>query len=257
MKRIYSFLLVTAFALTGLQAHDSDTHVSLSLDQGIFTDYVWRGINFNDQAVNQGSVDVGLETEDLGSFGFNIWYNMDLNENREYGLESSTVTEIDYTLYWEKSFDIVTLGAGYIYYAFPEDDTIDTSEVYISASLDTFLAPSLTIYKDVDLHDGVYIDFGIGHDFEITETLALSVGANIGWADSKFSEANYGNNDSGFTNYSIGASIDIPLTDNLTLTPSIMYYGLLSDAKDQRQDDFPSRDDENGVVAGINLSLSF
>ena len=254
MKRLISFLFIAFFAVS-TQAHESKTHVSLSLDQGIYSDYVWRGLNFNDDGVNQGAIDVSVDAQDLGTFGFNIWYNMDLSDNDDYGVESDVVTEIDYTLYWEKSFDIFTLGAGYIYYDFPEADDADTREIYVSAGFDVILAPGITVYRDIDANDGYYVDLAIGHDFEITEGYTLSVGANLGWADEKFSEANYGTDEDGFTNYALSASMDFGLNDYITLTPSIMYYGLLDDAEDVREDG--GLDDEDGFVFGVNLNVSF
>ena len=257
MKRLISFLFIAFFAVS-TQAHESETHLSLSLDQGIYTDYVWRGLNFNDDGVNQGSLDVALDAQDLGTFGFNIWYNMDLSENTEYGLESDVVSEIDYTLYWEKSYEELTVGLGYIYYDFPEAGT-DTREIYLALSYDTFLAPSLTIYRDIDANDGYYIDFGIGYDFEIAEGYVLNVGANIGWADDKFFEGNYqqtDKDDAGFTNYSIGASMDFAVNDYVTITPSVMWYALLGDAEDEREDG-TTLDDEDGFVAGVNVNVSF
>ncbi|MCM8525160.1 MAG: MipA/OmpV family protein [Lentisphaeraceae bacterium] len=247
MKKAIALLLLSVFAFNA-QAQDEKAW-SVSLDQGIYDKYIWRGLQFNEEGVNQGALDVSYDTGDMGTFGINVWYNLDLdNENGTSG----EFSEVDYTVWWEKSFGDFTLGAGHIYYDFSEVDLGSTREIYVSVSYDTFLAPSLTVYYDYEDVDGFYVDFGIGHSFDLgVADMSLDLGANIGWADDDMDNGYYNGDGAGFSNYSLSAAVNIPVGDNVTITPSVMYYSLLGDANS----DGTNEDDD--FVFGVNVNFSF
>ncbi|MCM8533063.1 MAG: hypothetical protein NE330_17985 [Lentisphaeraceae bacterium] len=256
MKRIIALLFICLFTSTTF-AQDDEKAWSFSLDQSISDKYVWRGIQYNEEGVNQGSADLSYDTGDLGTFGINVWYNLDLDNENANGEHSGSgsFSEVDYTLYWEKGFDALTLGAGIIYYDFSEVNAGSTKEVYVSASYDTFLAPSENVYYDFEDVDGFYVDFSIGHSIDLGVLDAtLDLGASIGYADDDMASAYYSDNTetagSGFSNYALSAAVNFPLLENVTLTPSIMYYSLLEDANDVGYED-------DDFVFGINLNLSF
>jgi len=247
MNKAIALLLLSLFAFNA-QAEDEKAW-SISLDQAIYDKYIWRGIQFNEEGVNQGSIDFSYDTGDAGVFGANIWYNLDLDNENGFSGEFS---EVDYTLYWEKSFGALTLGAGHIYYDFSEVNLGSTREFYVSASYDVLLAPSLTVYYDYEDVDGFYVDFAIGHSFDLgVAGMSLDLGANIGWADEDMASFYYGASNSGFTNWGASVALNIPVGDNFTITPSIAYYSLLGDA----EEDSALEDDD--FVFGVNVNFSF
>lgn len=247
MKKAIALLLLSVFAFNA-QAEDEKAW-SISLDQAIYDKYVWRGQQLNEEGVNQGSVDFSYDAGDMGTFGANIWYNLDLdNENNNAG----NFSEVDYTIYWEKSYGDLTLGAGHIYYDFSEVNAGATREVYLSASYDVFLAPSVTVYYDYEDVDGFYVDFSIGRSFDLgVADMTLDLGAHLGWADDDQSKSYYSGDGAGFSDYSVSAAVNIPVTDSITITPSIMYYALLGDANS----DGANEDDD--FVFGVNVNFSF
>ena len=93
MKKAIVLLLASLFAFN-MQAEDEKAW-SLSLDQGIYDKYVWRGIQFNQEGVNQGSIDFSYDTGDYGTFGVNYWYNLDMDD--ENG-SAGQISEADYTI---------------------------------------------------------------------------------------------------------------------------------------------------------------
>ena len=219
--------------------------MGLSLDVGLYNAYVWRGLQFNEEGVVQTSLDYSYGTEDLGSFGLKIWGNIDLDNE---GDDSGEFSEVDYTAYWVKSFDTLILGGGVIVYDFPSKKHVSsTKEVYLSVGIDMVLAPTVTAYYDFDSVEGFYLDFGVSQSIGF-----LDLAANIGWADDNMTDSYYDEDaESGFTNYSLSASIDFELCDSVTLTPSLAYYGLLEDA----QEDLHLEDDE--FILGLNLNITF
>ena len=248
MKRLISFFFIAFFAVS-IQAQEQQEEKawSISLDQGIYDKYIWRGLQFNEEGVNQGAADLSYDLGDLGTFGANVWYNLDLDSENGTAGEFS---EVDYTFYWEKSFDTLTIGAGHIYYDFSEVKLGSTREIYVSAGLDMTLSPTVTVYYDYVDVDGIYVDLSIGHSFDLNDGISLDLGANLGWADDEMSAAYYGSEDAGFANYSVSAAVNFALCENVTVTPSVMYYGLLEDA-----DDSAAEDDD--FVFGVNLNYSF
>ena len=253
MKKAIALLLLSLFAFNA-QAEEEKAW-SISLDQAIYDKYVWRGLQLNEEGVNQGSLDVSYDTGDMGTFGINIWYNMDL-DSENHAANSATsggnFSEVDYTFWWEKSYGDLTFGLGHLYYDFSEVDAGSTREFYASVSYDTFLSPSLTVYYDYEDADGFYVDLSIGHSIDLDVAgMSLDLGAHIGWADDDMDNFYYGGDGGGLSDYNFSAALNIPVGDHVTITPSIMYYALMGDANS----DTANEDDD--IVVGVNVNFSF
>ncbi|NQZ59426.1 MAG: hypothetical protein HRT88_18395, partial [Lentisphaeraceae bacterium] len=196
MKKLLlaAMMFVTLGSLSA--ADNSENMFSVSLTQGLSSKYVWRGIAFSEDTVNQGDATVSADLDEFGTFSVGVWYNLDLEKSHNSAglVESGHVSEVDYTFGWEKEFDGYSIGAGYIVYDFPGGDD-ETREAYLSVSLDTFLAPSITAYYDVEDVDGLYLELAIGHDFDTDSVIkgsTVSVGGTLGWASDEMDEAYYG-----------------------------------------------------------------
>ena len=257
-KFIFGLISIASFGAVAQEAvpaqeapareQEKDYALSLTLDQSLASKYVWRGILRNENLVNQGGVTAGLDT-DLGTFSANIWYNMDLHDEND---EEFTFTQVNYTIAWEKEFDMMTLGAGVISYTFPEDTFSDESgtEVYASVGLNIILSPSVTAYYEVDSVNAAYISFGLGQDFEIEAlNTTLSIGGALGYAGGGNSE-NFGDDfDGGFTDASLTASVTFDITESLRISPFITGTELIDDARNQKEDE--------NIFAGVNASYTF
>ena len=110
----------------------------------------------DDSIVIQPSLSVAYK-----GFGANLWANLDTDL---VGYGSNKWNETDFTLSYDGAYEKFGYGVGWIYYAL--DSVSDTQEFYATASYDTILAPSLTIYYDTDAFAGDwYANFSIGHSF--------------------------------------------------------------------------------------------
>lgn len=242
MKFVSAAVLMSALALGSARAAEEAeeaSSVSASLDIPVLSAYVWRGQVLNDEAVVQPSL-----TVEKGGFAINWWGNLNLTDNvtgdefefseHDIGLSYSThcpVTAADITL-------------GVVNYDFPNqtfltaegNDSLvdDTMEIYIAAAFnDVLLAPALSVSYDVKEADGFYGSLSISHSLNLTEDIALDLGASIGAADSDWSSFYYGGDqDANFTDYSLTAAIPFVINDSWTITPGIQYSALLNDAKD-------------------------
>lgn len=260
-KLVFALLTAGSFSAVAQEeapaATSSDSNLSLDASIGYTSRYVWRGLTFGKESA-QGDISATYDAGDLGSFNLGLWGTLDLTDevnDREFDF-----TEVDIYAGWEKSFDIITLGAGVINYQFPSarrnsdgDDNLSTTEVYASIGVDVILAPSLTVYYDVEEADGdaIYASFGIGHDFDLGfSTLSLSGAA--GYTNGDGGNWLYGEGTGeGFTDLSATASLNYDLTENLSISPFISYTVLVEDAKDS------NGNDNEEIFGGINLSFSF
>ena len=258
-KLVFATLMA---ASAGAVAQESSDSIGIDATLGYSTHYVWRGLTFNNSGVLQGDLSTGYDAGDAGSFTVGVWGNLDLNDEND---EEFNFTEVDIYAGWEKSFDSVTLGAGVINYQFPaqtngnsvpgEDGNLATTEIYASLGFDVILAPSVTVYYDVEEApgDAVYASFAVGHDFDLDFT-TLSIGAALGYANSDAAAFTYGADDDGFTDYAITASVSFDLTESISVSPFITYTALLDSAKDAVN---AEGDDSEQVFGGVNFSMSF
>ncbi len=190
--------------------------------------YLWRGFDLsNADSVVQGGMDVSFKGLTLS-----YWSN--------YQIEDTEMDETDFVIDYSFTVaDIVGISVGHILYSLNGDDT---GEVYAGVSLDTILAPTLTVYYDYDQFDGdAFTTFSIGHSFDLAENLSLSLGALASYAD---------NDDySDLHNAEFSAALDYAVTEQISITPSIIASTPISnDAEDVLDDE---------VMGSLALTITF
>ena len=115
--------------------------------------YVWRGYELSrNSVVIQPSMTVGYK-----GFSVNLWGNQDTApyspvSNTTY---TGTWNETDLTVSYSKTLGLFNVGGGYIYYGTASmnkdaPDRNDSEEIFATVSLNTLLAPTLTLYKEID-----------------------------------------------------------------------------------------------------------
>ncbi|MGD9160661.1 MAG: hypothetical protein PVG39_19750 [Desulfobacteraceae bacterium] len=230
-------LVVLTFGSLPALAED-ESPVSASADMAFLSQYVWRGMAFSDEnIIVQPSVSVGY-----GGFGVNLWGSLDT----DYADEDAVFYETDLTLSYDWSYDMISMGAGYIYYGTRDGDT---QELYFTVGIDTILAPSITVYRDIDATDGWYINLGIGHSIPLTDDMSLDLAAGFGYTDI--------DSGSDLTDGSVSASVSIPVNEYVSITPSVSYtFGLTSDGKDYLEAGSVDGESDH-FFGGITCSIAF
>lgn len=254
MNSIKKYVLLVTTLLLSLPAFaqesdDREPSFSASLSTSIVSKYVWRGIVFNDNAVNQGELSLSYEGLSLAA-----WYNIDLS--RENG-QSGEMTEVDYIAsYTFNLSETLSVETGFLYYDFPALTSGDTSarEVYATISLDTILNPSISAYYDIHEVHGFYLSAGVSHSFELAEKLSLEVAASIGWADEDQMTYYYGGQKSGFTDALLTATLTYNITDNLDISGSLGVSTLTGRGQDTNAGNDLS---DEVFISSIGLSYSF
>jgi len=221
---------------------------SAGIDLGAYSKYVWRGINTVDDFVLQPSVDLAL-----GNLGLNIWGNLDLTDqnDREWAF-----TEVDVTGSYSFSLDRFDFSFGAVGYIFP-GAAGETTELFASIGIANELAPTLTIYRDVDEVDGAYVTLSGGYTFEdpfdLGEALGVSpeFSVSVGYGNKAHNSFYYGDPDAGLADLTLGLTVPYRLCDSATLGASVHYSRLLSgDIRDLTED-------EDNLWFGLSLSISF
>jgi hypothetical protein len=234
---------------------------SAALDLGVFSQYIWRGFELSHNSiVIQPSVTLGYE-----GFSFNVWGNMDTDQHiRGSDDSTSKYTETDLTLSYAKTLGPVKLTGGYIYYALagtPETGSQDTQELFVSATLNTILNPTLSVYRDIANLPAWYINFGISHSQPIYDKITLDLGASAGYyysEDNDFSEINNPSNRyRALHNGLVTAGLTIPFGEYFSVKPLIGYSFPLSGTADDYIKATSISDHSSFVYGGVTLSMAF
>ncbi|MCE5211751.1 MAG: hypothetical protein LLG40_09385 [Deltaproteobacteria bacterium] len=273
-------LILTTLPMLSRAAEASDQapaedKVTGEVAASVLSAYIWRGQELTRHSiVIQPSMTVGYK-----GFTANVWGNLDTDPySAADGEYSSNFTETDVTLSYTHKFGIVSAGAGYIYYGLAAatpggPDLMDSQEVFITMGLDTILAPTLTVYKEVDHYHQWYATLGISHTFALHEKVGLKLAAQASYLKSD-DETTYPEFDSDslatadkFNNLHdgmISASLPVSLTGHLTVTPTVTYVFPLSDdakyemkARGLQGSANLSEKDGSFLYGGVILSFTF
>lgn len=226
------------------------------LSVAFLSQYVWRGYQLSHNSiVIQPSMTVGYK-----GFGFNLWGNLDTDTNTT---GEAKFNETDTTLSYDGAWNKLGYGVGYIYYGL---EGTDEQEVYANVSYDTFLSPTLTIYRDFAHSLGWYVQAGVSHSVPLTEKINLDLGATASYLSYDSGEKdNYADPHdptkaySGFHDGVLSASVTVPVVEYISITPSIAYsFPLSSKAKDfleKANADYGGNADS--FYGGVTASFSF
>ena len=226
---LLTFICIASTASSGELVPEVD--VSTGID--IYSKYIWRGQNLEDDWSIQPSLDISYK-----GFTASVWGS--------YGAESEDWNELDFTFDYTiglgalyNSLEKLSFSLGYSFYTFPNLEEDDSShEIYFGLGLDVLLSPSLYIYYDWDTGDGVYYEGALTHAFEF-EYFSISPSASIGYNDGQWGY------DSSWSAALLSLNLSIPIGDYFTVGGSLAE----SVALDEQYDD--------EFYGGFNLSVSF
>jgi len=241
----------------------------------ILSAYIWRGQEMTrDSVVIEPSI-----TANYKGFTAALWGNLDTNPySAGDAKHSSNWTETDFILSYAREFGIVKAGAGYIYYGLAGmtsngTDLLDAQELFISLGLNTILAPTLTIYREIDHYHQWYATLAVSHTFSLHEKVGLKLAGSVSYLKSedettypKFNSDSIATADK-FNNFHDGVvsvSLPVAVAGSLTVAPTVSYVFPLSDdakyemrARGLKGTSNPSDRDSSYVYGGVTLSLTF
>lgn len=207
-KNILAALAATCAIGTIASAQLDTSDVSVSATVGYESEYVFRGVQ-----LAPGSIQASVEVAFAGAY-VGVWTNQPVLNDGASGL--SVDNEVDfYAGYGFAVSDLVELDVGATYYVYPETPNAaleDTLEVFVGASFDLALSPSIYVYYDFDI-EVVTVETSIGHSIDLADMApgtSIEIGGTLGWVDP----------DGGSDYFYAGATADLvySFTDNASLS---------------------------------------
>ena len=238
---------------------EEEERPTLSADVAFLSQYIWRGYELSkDSLVIQPSVTAAYK-----GFSLNLWGNFDTDVYAGPNKGKSKWNETDLTFGYERNFGPVGVGAGYIYYAV--DSLEDTQEFYLSVGGDVVLAPTLTVYWDVDEYPGWYFNLGVSHSFDLPHEITLDLAGSVGYyISNNDSIVDYDHNLNATTNrynnfqdglLSIGLSI--PFWKDFTAVPMLAYSFPLGNVADNMLRAISLSKNASHLFGGVTLFMAF
>jgi hypothetical protein len=212
---------------------EEEPEKSWSLDVGF--DYadqcIFRGINLlgEDQEVVVSHVAVTMGN-------WSVWSDAD-GGNFDTETGESHYGEIDFGADYTWSLGKMSLTAGALTYRYTGEverglGFDDTEELYLIASWDALLAPTISYYHDIDAVDGGFLTVGVSHSFPLGERASLDLSGAVG-IDNKY------NGDESFKENDLLFGVNIPwqVTDSFSLHAQVQRSIALSVLDDAGQPD--------------------
>ena len=153
------------------EADDGPTG-SMDADLTFASNYVWRG-----GVLDDGPSLFPSFSAYSGGFSLNAWSYVAFSHPATDDLQMG---EVDLTLGYEHGLGPITVGVGGILYYVG----VATTELYLSASADFIISPTLSLYYDIGLVDGLYGNLAIDHSFGfMPDALGWDLGVSVGFGD--------------------------------------------------------------------------
>jgi len=194
---------------------------SITFQADVTSRYIWRGFDLLPD--NNSALQPSL-TFDLGDsrFSLNIWASFALTDRDIF----KYYDEIDVTLtYAFKTSGNLSLVAGFTNYGWWFADEFKfkdhtTQEFFLELGFPkTLFSPQVTMFYDVNLGDGMYVQFAGGHELIVGPGLNLNLSAALGYNGGMFLPEWA---DKGFSDLTIGASLPLKV-GQITISPFINY----------------------------------
>lgn len=219
-----------------------------TVDVGVQSAFIWRGMVLNDKPVLQPSLTVSH-----GDFAAGAWFNLDLTDDWGHRFE---VNEADYWFAYTFETPKVDVTATGYSYTFPRTDVESTREIWVNATFKTLFSPSITVVRDVDAIEGWYFLLTGTQPLGVLvsdDSEGLAVTVNVGHGTREYTRG-YFPDHAGDHVTDFGARVDWPIrVGGGTLTFNAQYTAFATSGLEMP--DFPGRN--SNFVAGAGYSLSF
>lgn len=203
--------------------------VNVEADLGVYSEYIWHGIVFDNRPVVQGSATVTHET----GFYLTAWWNYSTSAE---SIGESGLNELDYTLGFAGTYAVIDYDLGYSYFTFPTTQWDEYQEIYVGVALNNWvITPSLYAYYDIMRDtDTLYFVADLNYGKALCDTVSVEVGSSLGWGNGNYHEFWVGKKTDGVSDLNVYTGLSYALSEDLSLNGKINYSlfpdGTLADA---------------------------
>lgn len=189
MKRTIATSVIVLMGL-GL-ASTGKAEPSASVNLGLNSNYVWRGVTMTNAFVVQPSATVNVPAGE-GEFSFDAWMNAEpkdmdaANDISQTGGVRTGVSEIELAADYSHPVSNMTMTGGFLAYRFNAgnagiDDALNTQELFGKVRWNNVqTTPSLAAYWDIGKVDGLYLEAKATKQFPISAKAAFQTGLTLG-----------------------------------------------------------------------------
>lgn len=243
-------------AATQQVAQPSDSiaaNLSIAGTFGYENAYVFRGA-LKDRNSFQSGVELGYAVGG-GEVYAGVWGSLPISNY-------NGVKEFDYYLGYNHAIDIVTLDTGFTYYSYAGQAIQHTREIYVGASVDVLLSPSLYFYYDFDLNQTVF-EGSISYSLDLSqytnvEGLSLENKAYVGFLNARKVLAQPGTQKNGYTYFGFASDIAYAISENVSTSFGIRWAmntdGHNSNASNNSVNGFGTKDNQFWFGASVGLA---
>jgi hypothetical protein len=219
--------------------------VNFGLRVSYLTDYVYRGIDqserlahIDDTGAFNPAANVGAEDAPNLQFDGSLSLNLGRLPHPVAGVFANVFNDDPVSRFQEIrpyfgfDWDLrpLRIQAGQISYIFPEREDLNTNEIWASVTFDDsrlwrterpLLAPYVYAAYDYDLYDGLYLEAGVRHQFELQDTgVTMTAVADVAYVvnNAQFTDlAASRQEDTGFQHYDVGLIGSLSLNRTLSI----------------------------------------
>lgn len=234
LMSIVSVVSANADPLSGSISVDANSHfISYGFD-------VWAGGDNPDWTFNP-TVSIDYAINENWTFSTGFW--LDVNDNASSSFET---VETDTWVGLAYSAGIWTISGTFQnwQYGGVSEEVFD-----LGISVDTFLSPSLTVHKRLDVgasggYNGTFLVLGLEHGFDVSECFSVTVPFSLGYAVDEFHTT-----ESGYGFASLGLQGSWAFSEKASFNFGVTYYDTDSDVTGNA--------DNNFFTYNAGLSYSF
>jgi hypothetical protein len=189
---------------------DSPRPITAGADVEVTSDYVWHGFLVNPTA----SVQPNLWLK-IGSLTISSWMNAS-----RVGPRGQSLTEHDLTIDLTREAGPWTISAGWTNYAFVDlAEGRYSNELYVGATHDSYVQPTVQVSADVHQGSGTYLSVGASHDYALwREDVTLSPRLTVGYNHYQWIAV------SSMSDAALGLELSVPMMNGrVILAPSVTY----------------------------------
>jgi hypothetical protein len=190
--------------------------------------FLWRGLNLSNGSVLQPAISFTQY-----NFSSIVWGNLDLSEdNRNSGNFTRVDIVLDYSNTLKCADCLVGYSAGLIHYVYPSTEDCNTTEMYVAATMNGTVAPTLTFFYDIDEVCGWYMNLLLKSEWgtlfcpTLCSVVTIETSLSLGWGNSNYNRYYYGLKSARFLDFY--ANLSFPtLYKKWYLAPHLSYSYLV------------------------------
>lgn len=195
-----------------------ETEFGGRLDLDFSSQYVWRGVEYNSEAVFQPALRINERGFELAVRG-----NMDLTDANDY---QGDFTEWNYRVGFARRGPTADFAFTYNYYDYPKGDRSKTQELALEMAWGYPAIMGMDFYWDCDQADGFYWKSSLGYIWEIG-ILRVVPEAAIGFATKKYQRYYFDISRDSFVDFEASLKLELEFISGISLRAEGSYYELV------------------------------